>query len=197
MRLSEFTVGETYLVKSPNERIVRVEREGEWEFFVSPDADAGDMQGPQRHLRKCLFVTGTLPDVEITGSVSKKAAKQFGNVKQMLQGQTEDRDWDFRLWEEVWCERRIGRLEAVRGGKAMERADIGIRGEPQKAVTEVFCVAIRTPDGRMLSGRSPDVSRSPFRGSSIHGGAVEDAARVTKSKLKGDPFTLLTEEAVA
>ena len=194
MRLDEFKVGEMYFVNRPNVRLARVEKEGTWTFDICPDAPAGDNQDPNL-TRRCLRVLCTTPDVEITGHVTKAGAKRNANIKSMAKGQTEDREWDYRVWEEVWCERKVGRLETVPGGKAMVRADLNPQGgTPSRYEMQTFCAAVLDLQGNLLTGPNRKVARSPFRSSSIPGAAVEGASHVSKGKVKGDPFTLVEDE---
>ena len=194
MRLDAFNVGGMYYVESPNVRLARVESEGMWDFPESPDADAGD--NPKGyHQRRCLRVLCTVPDVEITGMVTKAGARRNANIKTMAKGQTEDREWDYRVWEEIWCERKVGQLQTVPGGKAWERADIGRRGNPNKFEMQAYCVAILDTNGKLLTGPNRHIARSPFRSSSIPGAAIETASPVAKSKVKGDPFDLSEKAA--
>lgn len=194
MRLKDFKVGETYYVASPNVRLARIQGEGEWEYPTNPDADAGD-HPMGFHTRKCLHVLCTAPDVPITGLVTKAGAKRNANIKAMAKGQTEDREWDYRVWEEIWSERKVGKLRPVPGGKAMERADLSQQGgNPSQYEIQAYCVAVRDMKGRMLTGPNREVARSPFRSSSIPGRPVEKVTHVPKTKMKGDPFTLQAEE---
>ena len=186
MRLREIKVGQQFMVDNPARRQVKVLREDTWEKPMSGGrATEGALVMTEM---PCLVVAATIPTVPIDGVITANVAKQGLNIRHALRQVDEDDDFDARIWHEVWCERSVGKLVKMPGGGAVKVSESATDQVPQ-----VYCEAILTADGRVLSGNNPEVEGSPLRSSGIHGASVEPLALLNQKSIHGDAFSLTPE----
>ena len=190
MRLSELKAGQTYMVETPVVRLATVIEQSTFEKVVPGGVEA---QGePTMVSINCVIVRATVPAVPIPGVVTKKAAKRGNIIRPAVRGVDDDQEMDWRVWKEVWCERRVGKLVRRAGMTALTVSE-----KPGDQIAQVYCEALTTLDDLVVSGRKPEVEGSPLRSSGISGSSVEPLVLIEKRLITTDPFELPVDEPEA
>ena len=179
LEFSDLKIGETYIVTSPTVRIVRAIRRQDDKRTI-PGTQATQGRATVETV-PCLLMEATIPIVPVKGHITEKGATANRNILRGLLGQTEDEDFDLRVWHELWAERAIPKMERESGtGRPIDRGNY----EP-----ELYCHA-------MLDAKTG----APIQGSSLQYSGIANAGVVAErvAKLADDPFeAALAEEDAA
>jgi len=187
MGLTELKRGQTFMVENPVKRLVTVLKTGTFEKLV---AGGVETQGEPKLVQvPCVYVKATVAAVKIDDIVSAKVAKQGHVIREAVRGADVDQELDSRLWKEVWCERMVG-LPIKRAGMIAPT----ISESPNDQVPQVYCAVVTTMDDKRVTGKEPEVEKSPLRSSGMHGASVEPLVLIDPKAIHGDAFAVVTEE---
>ena len=177
VEFADLKAGEMYLVVSPTVRVVRAIRRQDDQRTI-PGTQATQGRASVENV-PCMLMEATIPTVAIKGHVTEKGAKANQNILKGLVGQTEDDDFDLRIWHELWAERAVPKLERESAtGRPIDRGNF----EP-----ELYCHAILDAKGNRLQGTALQYS----------GMANMRVIAERVGKLAEDPFEAAMAEQTA